>query len=224
MSELAKKFRWGALVLVIAAGGLYLLENRTAALSSFFVEQKPSSLKEETPLRETPKSAASPATGTGATGTGDTPAAPPAASSPPVPREIRTGTFSFGDFVELRGKIEEARLDVQLFELRRKMEKPPPVVAPQPAPARPDFVLPALPSLAPAPKPMPKPAMPEAVVGVQGVDGDLSAVIRTSAGRHVTVKPGDRFGGGVVSAVSRSGVVVRRGNTSSTITFSEISE
>lgn len=58
------------------------------------------------------------------------------------------------------------------------------------------------------------------VISVQGVANRLTATIRTSSGEVVTVRHGQRFGGGVLSVTRRS-VTVRTGSTSRTIPFME---
>jgi type IV pilus biogenesis protein PilP len=209
------------LMAITAVAGFSLWDNRVSLL--FFAQQSPP------PSKEVPKALVPPPvtvpgpgiTGSGITNPGDAAVAPSGGTPAPAASEVRmpevrmpakAGSFTFGDFVNLRSEIEKTRLDAQLHELKKKMEKP------QPAPPpRQEFVLPPLPS--PASKPAPVSIAPDAVMGVQGMDGDLSAVIRTSAGRQVTVKQGDKFGGGVVSAISRSGVVIRRNKTFSTIPF-----
>jgi type IV pilus biogenesis protein PilP len=155
-----------------------------------------------------------------ATGPDEKPA--PAASMPAFGgRLFKAG--SFGEYVELRATLEMNALRLKNYELTKKMpppetekepQNPPPlqaVVPPVQPPAQPS--VPALEKLAPVP------TLQDAVISVLGVDGNLSAVIRTSAGRQVTVKKGDKFGGGTVAEISRSGVVVIRGKTFSTIQF-----
>jgi type IV pilus biogenesis protein PilP len=109
----------------------------------------------------------------------------------------------------LRADLEEVRLKVAIAQEKEKL------LPKQPAPAsRPQVMLPE------PPKPLaakPREASP-VVVSIQGVDGHASATIR-SAGNLVTVRPGDRFGGGVITAVNRTGVWVRRGNSSTALAF-----
>jgi len=151
------------------------------------------------------------------------PAAPaPADQVPPVefvPQPQVRHSATFGDFVALKSQIEMKKLDLQLFELNKKMEKTPakaPEVLPRQELNLPAFTMPPV-----EPKPAPAPVLSDVVLSVHGMDGKLSAVMRTSAGRQVNVKVGDKFGGGVVSGISRNGVVIRRGNSLSTILFDE---
>lgn len=88
----------------------------------------------------------------------------------------------------------------------------------------------AAPAPVPASLPAPKPAsnnpkleklrepreVAPVVVSVQGVDGTTSATLQTRD-KLTTVKVGDNFGGGVVSSITRNGVVVKNGK--STLNF-----
>ncbi len=110
---------------------------------------------------------------------------------------------NLGKMTSLRGNLEEVRLQVAIAQEKEKLLPKQAAPAPQP-----QMLLPEL------PKPVvakPKEAAP-VVVSIQGVDGHASATIRSSAGSLVTVRPGDKFGGGVIASVSRNGVLVRRGN------------
>ncbi|QAZ66119.1 type IV pilus biogenesis protein PilP [Solidesulfovibrio carbinolicus] len=110
----------------------------------------------------------------------------------------------------LRGDLEEIKLQVAIAQEKEKLL--PKQVAPAP---QPQMLLPELPKPVAA---KPNEAAP-VVVSIQGVDGHASATIRSSAGSLVTVRPGDKFGGGVIASVSRNGVLVRRGNTSTALAF-----
>lgn len=151
------------------------------------------------------------------------PVAVAASGSSSVPVSLTAGNL--GRLTALKGEVEELRLEVQLEELRAKKKgllNPAPVAA---APVRmPELSLPAMtppatqaPALPPVLVPAPQRAG-TAVVSVRGVDGELSAVIRTGSGT-VTVRRGSRFGGGVVTSVSRQAVVVSRGGKTAALPF-----
>jgi hypothetical protein len=71
----------------------------------------------------------------------------------------------------------------------------------------------------PKPWPQNRERLPRLLSPSRAWDGHASATIR-SAGNLVTVRPGDRFGGGVITAVNRTGRVwVRRGNSSTALAF-----
>jgi len=59
---------------------------------------------------------------------------------------------------------------------------------------------------------------PPVVVSVQGVDGKLSATVRY-AGKLISLRPGDHFQNGVVSAVNRSEVLIKNGSNTSSLEF-----
>ncbi|OLN30035.1 hypothetical protein DVDV_0830 [Desulfovibrio sp. DV] len=110
---------------------------------------------------------------------------------------------------ELRADLEEMKVMVAIEQEKEKLTSKKITPAPQP-----QVILPE------PPKPVvkPKEASP-VVISIQGVDGHASATIRSSSGSLVTVRPGDKFGGGVITAVNRTGVLVRRGNSSTTLAF-----
>ena len=116
---------------------------------------------------------------------------------------------NLGRMTELRADLEEVKVKVAIEQEKEKLNSKKTTPAPQP-----QVILPE------PPKPVvkPKEASP-VVISIQGMDGHASATIRSSTGSLVTVRPGDKFGGGVIAAVNRTGVWVRRGNSSTTLAF-----
>ncbi|MDR2819469.1 MAG: hypothetical protein LBB60_02935 [Desulfovibrio sp.] len=119
----------------------------------------------------------------------------------------------------LRADIELLELQVKKKELLDKLN--PPAPAPVSAPPLTSGLL-ALPPISPpvsGTEPVRKTSSSATVVvAVQGVDNNLSAVIRTG-GRLVSVRKGQNFGGGVITNISRNAVVVRNGNKTSILPF-----
>lgn len=131
---------------------------------------------------------------------------------------------NLGRVTQLKAQLDELKLETQIEELqaRKKQLTAPPSSAPMLAAKLPDLPLQALtpPKAAtsvPATLPSPRSGK-TAVVSVQGVEDDVTAVLRTRAGL-VTVRRGARFGGGTVSHISRQGVTIRTGNTTTTLRF-----
>lgn len=116
---------------------------------------------------------------------------------------------NLGRMTELRADLEEIKVQVAIEQEKEKLNPKKTTPAPQP-----QVILPE----PPKPTAKPKEASP-VVVSIQGVDGHASATIRSITGSLVTVRPGDKFGGGVIAAVNRTGVWVRRGNSSTTLAF-----
>ena len=128
-----------------------------------------------------------------------------------------------GDLARMRGQKHLLEQEVKIAELQRQLREAQTIapVVPQPQ----EIVLPPLeppkrekPSEEKDDKPK-RPSGP-VVISVQGVGNRLSATIRTSSGETVTVRHGQRFGGGVLSVTRRS-VTIRSGSTSRTIPFME---
>lgn len=143
----------------------------------------------------------------------------PLAKPPTLPAPAASDT-TLGDLTRLRGVKRVLQQEAEIADLRKRLaEARQPIVAtpvPQPQPA-PQATI-KLPPLDDAEKEKPKRRSGPSVVSVQGVDGRLSADIRTSDGRIVTVKHGERFNGGVL-VVSRKGVSVRKGGALTRIPF-----
>ncbi len=206
------------------AGGLATLAVTLAGIWTFSIWQAPSPtlssssqlsptppMKESAPpvsaqdthaLTATKAAGLSEAQATAAGGLGETKA--PAVDSVPVAGNL-------GKVTTLRADLEEVRLKVAIAQEVEKLH-------PKPAPA------PQLPLSLPLPEASKPTAMKQkesspVVVSVQGVDGNATATVRSGAGTLETIRPGDRFNGGIVSAVSRSGVFVRRGSSTTTLAF-----
>lgn len=141
----------------------------------------------------------------------------PAQATPaPVSTEI-TGLVpqsgNLGRMTSLRAQLEEAKLLAQIAQEQEKLiPKQPSQPPPQPQvvlsePAKPTEVKQVRQNTSPV------------VLSIQGMDGHASATIRNSSGTLVTVRPGERFGSGIVASVSRSGVQVKHGNNISTLSF-----
>ncbi|MEG1609963.1 MAG: hypothetical protein RR317_02130 [Bilophila sp.] len=112
----------------------------------------------------------------------------------------------------LQGQLRELKLRVSIEEQVAKLHK---LTQPEPTLQQ----LPPLPQLSNlSDKTVPPEQRGTRVVSVQGVNGDLSAVIRTGS-KLVTVRPGARVAGGVVSAISRSGVLLRKNGTIEPLPF-----
>lgn len=150
-------------------------------------------------------------------------AAHPAAVPAPEKAALVPSTETLGDLTALRGEVEKLKLEVQKEELlakKKSIREPAPVqiasLAPPPL---------SLPELAPPAQAPNVPAVParkrssgSVVISVQGVDGDVSALVRTGS-RTVTLHRGDRFGGGVVTDITRKAVVIRRGAKTAVLPF-----
>ena len=128
-----------------------------------------------------------------------------------------------GDLARMRGQKHLLEQEVKIAELQRQLREAQTIapVVPQPQ----EIVLPPL---EPPKREKPseekddkskRPSGP-VVISVQGVGNRLSATIRTSSGETVTVRHGQRFGGGVLSVTRRS-VTIRSGSTSRDIPFME---
>lgn len=134
--------------------------------------------------------------------------------TPPV-RQVYNSSSTLGDLSRYRGQKILLEQQVRIAELEQRLKdisapkKQPEIVLPDLVPPK---ATPAVPVSVQAPKRGP------AVVSVHGVTGDLSASIRTSDGKVVTVKNGGQFGGGVLH-VTRKSVSIRRNGKLSTIPF-----
>ena len=193
------KIIWGVLLLLLAGTGGGLWWARQTPPPPVMPAPAPSPKTPKIPRAEkTP--AAAPVKSTSS-------AAAPASGVTAVPVSLTAGNL--GRLTALKGEVEELRLEVQLEELRAKKKgllNPAPVAA---APVRmPELSLPAM-----TPPTAQAPALPPVlssaphrvgvvVLSVQGVDGELSATLR-SGSKNVTVRKGSRFGGGVVTDISR---------------------
>lgn len=130
-----------------------------------------------------------------------------------------------GDLARMRGQKQLLQQQVKIAELEAELKKARnPVLAAPVVPQPQEIVLPPLdpPKKEKAEEKEDKPKRPAGpvVISVQGVGNNISATIRTSSGETVTVRHGQRFGGGILSVTRRS-VMVRTGSTSRTIPFME---
>lgn len=130
-----------------------------------------------------------------------------------------------GDLARMRGQKQLLQQQVKIAELEAELKKARnPILAAPVVPQPQEIILPPLdpPKKEKAEEKEDKPRRPAGpvVVSVQGVGNRLSATIRTSSGETVTVRHGQRFGGGILSVTRRS-VMVRTGSTSRTIPFME---
>ena len=137
-------------------------------------------------------------------------------SAPPAPGAAVPGVPVAGNLAvitTLRAQLEELRIQAAIAQEREKMlPKPVAVSAAHPK----TLDLPEIPT----PRLDQKPRRTSPVVlSVQGVDGQSTATVRLQSGELVSVRSGDRFNGGVVGSVSRSGVTIRRGGASTTLAF-----
>lgn len=130
---------------------------------------------------------------------------------------------NLGKVTDIKGRIEVLKLEVQEEELKQKKKVlstsvTPPVVAT--TPKFPELDLPAFtpPSSKSTPRTSSR-ASGTAVIAVHGVDGDLRAIVRTSTGTSITVRKGTSFGGGIISDISRQGVMIRKNNTVTALPF-----
>lgn len=137
------------------------------------------------------------------------------AAQTPV-RQVYSSSSTLGDLSRIRGQKIILEQQVRIAELEQRLKdigerKKPEIILPDltPPKAKGD----GQPTVTtPAPKRGP------VVVSVQGVSGALSATIRTSDGRTVTVKNGAAFGGGRLQ-VTRRGVFILRGGKPAALPF-----
>ncbi len=190
----------------------------------FFMNQKDAPAPRPRPAMTKKAPAAGTAPGVATLGTRRADAekkADPLAKPPTLPAPAASDT-TLGDLSRLRGVKRVLQQEAEIADLRRRLaEAQQSIVAtpvPQPQPA-PQATI-KLPPLDDAEKEKPKRRSGPSVVSVQGVDGRLSADIRTSDGRVVTVKNGERFNGGVL-VVSRKGVSVRKSGALTRIPFEQ---
>lgn len=130
-----------------------------------------------------------------------------------------------GDLARMRGQKQLLQQQVKIAELEAELKKARnPILAAPVVPQPQEIILPPLDppkkEKAEEKEDKPKRSTGPVVVSVQGVGNKLSATIRTSSGETVTVRHGQRFGGGILSVTRRS-VMVRTGSTSRTIPFME---
>lgn len=149
------------------------------------------------------------------------PVSAPLPSPPVAPVQIPSSVPVSGRLAvltALRAEIEEAKMNTTLAELVSKHTQ-----LLSPASQQVDLetlVLPVLPQE--SAKSMGSGAATGKrmqVISVQGVAGNVSATVRNTSGKIVTLRVGSSFAGGTVSAISRQGVQVKRGKTLQTVSF-----
>jgi len=145
-------------------------------------------------------------------GPGSRQASAPAISNPH--REPVPVAGNLEGLTALRAELEELRIKSAIAAEAEKLNPRAPVVVAAPHSAS------SLPSEAEAPpksSAAPPPSGP-VVLSVQGLDGHARAIVRHGS-ELVTLRPGDRFDGGVVASVTRSGVFIRRGGKATILPF-----
>lgn len=147
----------------------------------------------------------------------DTAATPrEAAGKGPMVHQAQNSPSTLGELSRYRGQKIILEQQVRIAELEQRLKdisqgaKKPEIILPDLMPPKSKEKPVAAPVAAPKREPV--------VVSVQGVAGKLTATIRTSEGRIVTVKNGGAFGGGILQ-VTRKGVSVRRNGKLSSIPF-----
>lgn len=134
----------------------------------------------------------------------------------PMLQQAQNSPSTLGELSRYRGQKVILEQQVRIAELEQRLKD-----LNQPA-RKPEIILPDLTPPKSKEKPIAAPvAAPRreaVVVSVQGVAGNLTATIRTSEGRIVTVKNGAAFGGGILQ-VTRKGVSIRRNGKLSAIPF-----
>lgn len=149
-----------------------------------------------------------------AAGPGSRQASAPATSNPhlePVPVPV---AGNLEGLTALRAELEELRIKSAIAAEAEKLNPKAPVVVAAPHSAS------SLPSEAETPpksSAAPPPTGP-VVLSVQGLDGHARAIVRHGS-ELVTLRPGDRFDGGVVASVTRSGVFIRRNGKATILPF-----
>jgi type IV pilus biogenesis protein PilP len=127
--------------------------------------------------------------------------------SAPEPAEAGKSGNKLGILTALRAQLAELKIQAEIEEQQARINKAKERVTP-PVPELPVLKLPEIVPL----------VHRDLVVAVQGIDGRMSASIRTRNG-VVTVRPGQSFGGGVIESISRDGVVLRQGRSVKTLPF-----
>lgn len=138
------------------------------------------------------------------------------AGKSPMVHQAQNSPSTLGELSRYRGQKIILEQQVRIAELEQRLKdisqgaKKPEIILPDLIPPKSKEMPVAAPVAAPKREPV--------VVSVQGVAGKLTATIRTSEGRTVTVKNGGAFGGGILQ-VTRKGVSVRRNGKLSSIPF-----
>lgn len=149
----------------------------------------------------------------------DAPAQPESSDQPVTAGNVKTES-------ELQARLRILKLQSQIDELEAKSAAAKVKEAKQGSASS----IPALPDLSALTPPAqrasnppqflstPKRSNSVAVVSVQGIGDSISASIRTNAA-IVTVRPGSKFGGGIVDSISRQAVTIRTGKQITALPF-----
>lgn len=149
----------------------------------------------------------------------DVPVQPESSDQPVTAGNVKTES-------ELQARLRILKLQSQIDELEAKS-------AAKVKEAKQGSSIPALPDLSALTPPAqrvsnppqflstPKRSNSVAVVSVQGIGDSISASIRTTAGAIVTVRPGSKFGGGIVDSISRQAVTIRTGKQVTALPFEQ---
>lgn len=133
-----------------------------------------------------------------------------AASTGAAPNPGQSGPVAgnLGVITGLRAQLEEVRLRAAIAQEAEKIQpKAPPQVQAQPVVAIPEA---SKPQAAGKPKPV--------ILSIQGMDGRPTATVRHGS-EVVSLRAGDRFNGGVVASIDRTGVSIRRGHSTTSLPF-----
>ena len=136
----------------------------------------------------------------------------------PALTPITATAGNLGKLSELTALEKELAIEVKIAKLRKEMEE----LSRSPAISAPSLSLPAFTPPAPQPASVSRPTSSSrgglSVISIQGVEGQLTATIRTASGQ-TTARAGTRLGDAVVTGISIQGVMVRRGGHVSTLPF-----
>lgn len=142
---------------------------------------------------------------------------PPEADIPSL-TPITATAGNLGKLSELTALEKELAIEVKIAKLRKEMEE----LSRSPAISAASLSLPAFTPPAPQPASVSRPTSASrgglSVISIQGVEGQLTATIRTASGQ-TTARAGTRLGDAVVTGISIQGVMVRRGGHVSTLPF-----
>lgn len=139
------------------------------------------------------------------------------AIAPVVKSDAKSDAGSLQNFTVKHAKLEEMKLDVAIAEQQAKLveltegkKANTPAVA---MPSLPAFELPVMQPSVPTQVLPEVPAMPsrrQALVAIQGMDGQLSAVVNTGEGRK-TLKEGDSYLGSRIQKINLDGLTLKSG-------------
>lgn len=138
--------------------------------------------------------------------------APPAVQSAdvrPMPMPNVPIAGNLGTITDLRAQLQEKQIRLAIHDIDAKLGVDAPNVASRVAVLTPDDLARMVaPEKTPGPETAPAVSPRPIVVSVQGVDGKLSATLR-SGGKLLTLRVGQKFSGGMVAFISRDEVKIR---------------